>query len=196
MKTGFSRYLWVAWPLGALPLAAIVWQAASGALGPDAGEAFVKLLGWWALVMLLVCLTMRPAAQLLHVPGLVVWRRTFGLWAFFYVCLHFLGWATLLLGWDLSYLGQELSKRPYIIVGSLAWLALWPLALTSTRRARRRLGSKWNKLHSLIFPALGLAIIHQFWVQKSGFGETLVFVSVAAILIFYRLLHDHRLFKK
>ena len=138
MKT--KHWSWIAWPLGAVPLGGVLFLAITARLGPDPAETLVELLGWWSLVMLLVCLTMRPAAQLLHVPGLVVWRRTFGLWAFAYVCMHFLAWATLLLGWDLAYLGEELTRRPYIIVGMLAWLALWPLALTSTRRARRRMG--------------------------------------------------------
>ncbi|EKF74513.1 putative sulfite oxidase subunit YedZ [Alcanivorax hongdengensis A-11-3] len=194
MKTRY--WTWLAWPLGALPLGWIVWQAASGAMGPDPAETFVKAIGWWALVLILTCLSMRPASQLLKVPGLVIWRRTFGLWGFIYACLHFLAWATLLLGWDPSVLGQELTKRPYIVVGTLAWLAMWPLAATSTRKARRRLGRKWTKLHKLIFVTLVLAIIHQYWVQKSGYGETVVFASVAAVLLLYRLLKDRILVKK
>ena len=124
------QWTWVAWPLGAVPLAWVTYLAVSGQLGPDPAETLVELLGWWSLVCLLVCLAMRPTARLLKVPGLVIWRRTFGLWAFAYVSLHFLAWATLLLGWDPSFLGEEFTRRPYIIVGMGAWLALWPLALT------------------------------------------------------------------
>lgn len=193
MKT--KHWSWVAWPLGAVPLAGIIYLAISGQLGPDPAETLVELLGWWSLVMLLTCLTMRPAAQMIKVPGLVIWRRTFGLWAFAYVCMHFLAWATLLLGWDPGYLGEELTKRPYIIVGMLAWLALWPLALTSTRKSRRRMGQKWVKLHRLVFPALVLGLVHQSWVQKSGYGETLIFVSVAVILLLYRILHGRNMVK-
>lgn len=191
-----KHWTWVGWPLGALPLAWITMQAVGGQLGPDPAETLVELLGWWSLVMLLACLTMRPAAQLLKVPGLVIWRRTFGLWAFGYVCMHFLAWATLLLGWDPSFLGEELTKRPYIIIGMLAWLALWPLALTSTRQSRRRLGKKWGKLHRLIFPAVLLGLVHQSWVQKSGYGETLIFVSVLLILLLYRILHGRNMIRK
>lgn len=194
MKT--SQWSWVAWPLGGAPLGWIVYQAVSGQMGPDPGETLVKLLGWWALVLLLTCLTMRPAAQMLGIPGLVIWRRTFGLWAFGYVCLHFIAWGTLLLGWDAGYLAQELTKRPYIIVGTLGWLALWPLALTSTRKSRRRLGQKWVKLHRLVFVAVLLGLIHQSWVQKSGYGETLIFVSVAVILLLYRFLHGRKMISK
>ncbi len=190
------QWTWVAWPLGAVPLAWVTYLAVSGQLGPDPAETLVELLGWWSLVCLLVCLAMRPAAQLLKVSGLVIWRRTFGLWAFAYVSLHFLAWATLLLGWDPSFLGEELTRRPYIIVGMGAWLALWPLALTSTRKARRRLGRNWAKLHRLVFLAVLLALMHQSWVQKSGYGETLVFVGVTAILLLYRLLHGRNMVRK
>ena len=190
------QWTWVAWPLGAVPLAWVTYLAVSGQLGPDPAETLVELLGWWSLVCLLVCLAMRPAARLLKVPGLVIWRRTFGLWAFAYVSLHFLAWATLLLGWDPSFLGEELTRRPYIIVGMGAWLALWPLALTSTRKARRRLGRNWAKLHRLVFLAVLLALVHQSWVQKSGYGETLVFVGVTVILLLYRLLHGRNMVRK
>ncbi|GAA5111713.1 sulfite oxidase heme-binding subunit YedZ [Alloalcanivorax gelatiniphagus] len=182
-----KSWTWIAWPLGALPLAWVLWQGVTGGSGPDPVAALVNALGWWALVLLLVCLTMRPAARLLNIPALVIWRRTFGLWMFIYASLHFLAWATLILGWDPGRLATELSKRPYIIVGAAAWLALWPLALTSTRKARRRMGKRWVKLHRLIFLALPLALIHQFWVQKSGFGESLAFLAVALVLVGYRL---------
>ena len=194
MKTRY--WTWLGWPLGAVPLACLVLEAASGQLGPDPAEVFVERLGWWALVLLLTCLAMRPAAQLLRVPGLVVWRRTFGLLAVGYVSLHFLAWATLLLGWDPNYLGEELGKRPYIIVGLLGWLAMWPLAATSTRKARRRMGARWGKLHRLVFPAVILGVVHQSWVQKSGYGETLIFALVLAMLLIYRGLKDHRLSNK
>lgn len=190
------QWTWVGWPLGAVPLVWVTYLAVSGQLGPDPAETLVELLGWWSLVCLLVCLAMRPAAQLLKVSGLVIWRRTFGLWAFAYVSLHFLAWATLLLGWDPSFLGEEFTRRPYIIVGMGAWLALWPLALTSTRKARRRLGRNWAKLHRLVFLAVLLALVHQSWVQKSGYGETLVFVCVTVILLLYRLLHGRNMVRK
>lgn len=182
-----KAWTWIAWPLGALPLAWVLYEGLTGASGPDPVAALVNALGWWALVLLLVCLAMRPAAQLLNIPALVIWRRTFGLWMFIYASLHFLAWATLILGWDPGRLATELGKRPYIIVGAAAWLALWPLALTSTRKARRRLGKRWVKLHKLIFLALPLALVHQFWVQKSGFGESLAFLAVALVLVGYRL---------
>ena len=193
---GSRKWTWVAWPLGAVPLIWTLYKGVTGLSGPDPVEALILSLGWWALVLLLVCLSMRPAARLLNIPGLVVWRRTFGLWAFIYVCLHFAAWGTLDLGWNPGRLATELSKRPYIIVGTLAWLALWPLALTSTRKSRRRLGKRWVTLHRLIFVAVPLGIVHQFWVQKSGFGETVAFATAFLVLIGYRLLVSRGLIGK
>ncbi|TIR95816.1 MAG: sulfoxide reductase heme-binding subunit YedZ, partial [Mesorhizobium sp.] len=65
-----------------------------------------------------------------------------------------------ILGFDWSQLGVELSKRPYIIVGVMGFLGLLPLAITSNRYSQRRLGSRWKKLHRLVYPILGLGLLH------------------------------------
>ena len=183
-----GRHLWVVWPLGCMPFAVLLWQGLSGALGPDPTKTFVADLGWWAFVSLITCLVMRPLALKLGQPWLVPLRRTFGLLAFAYASLHLLAWAWLLLGWDPAFIGKELTKRPYIIVGFSAWLLMLPLALTSTRASRRRLGKRWVKLHRLVFPAVLLGLVHDIWIQKSGYGEQLVFGSIIFVLLGWRLL--------
>lgn len=182
-----SRQLWLLWPLGAAPFCWLLYQGLSGGLGPDPAKAFVATLGWWALVLLLATLTVRPATRLLNQPWLLQSRRTLGLLAFAYASVHLLAWLWLLLGWDWRYIGAELNKRPYILVGFSAWLLLLPLALTSTRASRRRMGHRWLVLHRLIFPAVVLGLLHDIWIQKSGYGEQLVFGLVLAVLLVWRL---------
>ena len=190
------RWTLLAWPLGLVPLGWLVWQVVQGALGPDPAETFVQELGWWGLVMLTLSLAMRPVAQLFSLPGVVVLRRTFGLLAFGYITLHLLTWLLLLLGLQWDYLWEELNKRPYILIGSLSWLLLVPLAVTSTRKQRRRLGKKWVKLHKLVFPAVVLGVLHHAWIQKSDYTETIIFALMVGLLFIYRLLKQKGAFKK
>ncbi|MDF1780986.1 MAG: sulfoxide reductase heme-binding subunit YedZ [Alcanivoracaceae bacterium] len=187
-----SKLLWVMWPLGCVPFVVLLWQGLSGALGPDPAKTFVAQLGWWAFIGLLLTLSARPLALWLKQPWLVALRRTFGLLSFAYASLHLIAWAWLLLGWDVRYIGDELSKRPYIIVGVSAWLCLLPLAVTSTRNSRRKLGKKWVRLHKLIFPAVLLVLVHDFWIQKSGYTEQVVFALVLFVLLGWRLMEYYK----
>ena len=59
-----------------------------------------------------------------------------------------------------------------------------------SRKSSRTRTARQRRLAALAWPlAVLLALVHQSWVQKSGYGETLVFVGVTAILLLYRLLH-------
>ena len=128
-----------------------LYQAWSSALGPDPGKVLVDRLGLGTLVLLLITLGMTPLQKLSGWPGWIAVRRQLGLWCFTYVVLHLSAYLVFILGLDWSQLGVELSKRPYIIVGSLGFIGLLALALTSNRYSQRRLGSRWKKLHRLVY---------------------------------------------
>lgn len=186
-RRGLSWWLWLLWPVGMVPFFVLLWRGLSGGLGPDPAKVFVANLGWWALVALILTLSVRPVAMTLNVSWLVKARRTLGLFAFFYASTHLLAWSWLLLGWDWAYIGEEINKRPYILVGLSAWLMLLPLAVTSTRASRRKLGARWQKLHQLIFPAVLLGLLHDTWIQKSGYQEQFLFAAALLVLFGWRL---------
>ena len=89
-------------------------------------------------------------------------------------------------GWSGALLAEELKERPYVLVGFSAWLAMLPLALTSTDRARRWLGRRWRQLHRLIYPATVLAWLHLFWLARSDVGEALVYGVIFVALLGWR----------
>lgn len=180
------RPYWLAWPLGLLPLALIVHAGLTGGLGADPAKELVSELGWWGLVWLLACLAVRPVVRVSGWSALFPLRRHLGLLAFVWLSLHFLAWSGLLLGWDVAGIAEEIVQRPYILAGFSAWLALVPLAVTSHRRARRRLGRRWQRLHRLVYPAAILGVLHDLWIQKSGFAEPLAFALVLAALLWWR----------
>jgi sulfoxide reductase heme-binding subunit YedZ len=139
------------------------------------------------LVMLLVVLAVTP------VRGLTGWniiqkvRRLIGLFAFFWVCLHFLVWIGLDQFFAWQYIGEDLVERPYIVVGFAAFLLLLPMALTSTRGWIRRLGKNWTRLHRAVYPAVLLGIVHYFWITKADDRWPTRALIVWLVLMAYRV---------
>ncbi|MQT87542.1 sulfoxide reductase heme-binding subunit YedZ, partial [Pseudomonas sp. FSL R10-2964] len=87
------------------------------------------------------------------------------------VVLHLCAYLFFVLGLDWSQLGVELSKRPYIIVGSLGALCSLALAVTSNRYSQRRMGASWKKLHRLVYVVVGLGLLHMLWIVRADLKE-------------------------
>lgn len=164
-----------------------LYQAWSAALGPDPGKVLVDRLGLGTLVLLLITLSMTPLQKLSGWPGWIAVRRQLGLWCFTYVVLHLSAYLVFILGLDWSQLGVELSKRPYIIVGSLGFVGLLLLALTSNRYSQRRLGIRWKKLHRLVYGILGLGLLHMLWIVRADLKEWAIYAAVGAFLLVLRV---------
>ncbi|WP_213880684.1 protein-methionine-sulfoxide reductase heme-binding subunit MsrQ [Pseudomonas sp. dw_358] len=164
-----------------------VYQAWLFALGPDPGKVLLDRLGLGTLILILVTLCMTPLQRLTGLSFWIVVRRQLGLWCFAYVCMHLAAYLVFVLGLEWGQLGVELRKRPYIIVGSLAWVCLFVLALTSNRFSQRRLGSRWRRLHKLIYGALGLGLLHFLWVVRADLAEWSVYAAIGCLLIVLRV---------
>lgn len=180
------------WRIGVFIAAAIwpllwLYQAWADVLGPDPGKVLVDRLGQGTLVLLLITLSMTPLQKLTGWPGWIAVRRQLGLWCFAYVVLHLSGYTAFILGFDWSQLGIELRKRPYIIVGALGFLCLSALAVTSNRYSQRRLGSRWKKLHRLVYVVLGVGLLHMLWIVRADLKEWAIYASIGALLLVLRL---------
>ncbi len=180
------------WRIGVF-IAAAVWpllwlyQAWTDVLGPDPGKVLVDRLGFGTLVLLLITLGLTPLQKLTGWAGWIAVRRQLGLWCFAYVVLHLSGYTTFILGFDWSQLGVELRKRPYIIVGTLGFLCLLALAVTSNRYSQRRLGVRWKRLHRLVYVILGLGLLHMLWIVRADLKEWVVYASIGALLLVLRI---------
>jgi sulfoxide reductase heme-binding subunit YedZ len=164
-----------------------LYQAWVFDLGPDPGKVLVDRLGLGTLVLLLITLAMTPLQRMSGWAGWISVRRQLGLWCFAYVVLHMLAYGFFILGFDWAQLGVELVKRPYIIVGSLAFLGLLVLALTSNRYSQRRLGARWKKLHRLAYVILGLGLLHMLWIVRADLKEWAVYASIGGVLLLMRV---------
>jgi sulfoxide reductase heme-binding subunit YedZ len=83
--------------------------------------------------------------------------------------------------------GADILKRPYITIGMLALLLLIPLAVTSTNGMMRRLGRRWGVLHRLVYVVGALALWHFWWQVKADIREPLIYVTIFAALMAWRL---------
>ena len=176
--------------LGALaPLALIVagiFEFAGQSLGPNPIREILHVTGKTSLNLLLITLCATPLRELTGQTWWVRPRRLLGLMAFTYALLHFLVYAVLELELQLGELGRELARRPYILVGTVALLALIPLAITSTDRMMRRMGRRWQRLHRLIYPITALGIWHYYWQVKADIREPLIYLGLLALLLAWR----------
>jgi len=123
---------------------------------------------------------------------LLRFRRMFGLFAFFYVLLHFLAYAGLDQRFALALILEDIAERPYITVGMTALVLLLPLALTSTKGMMRRLGKRWQKLHRLIYVIGILGVWHFYWQVKLDTLEPLVYAGILTALLAFRLVDWRR----
>lgn len=172
----------IAWVGVAAPA---VWLLA-GPLGPNPVRELLHFTGKTSLNLLMLTLLVSP---LRSITGQAVWqrpRRLLGVAAFVYALLHFLVYAVLELDLDFSDLARELTRRPYIIIGTLALLGLVPLAATSTDRMMRRLGRRWQTLHWLVYPITVLAIWHYYWQVKADIREPLWYAGALSVLLAWR----------
>lgn len=173
-----------------IPLASLIARAfglAGPSLGANPVEKIQDTLGIWGLRFLLITLAVTPLRDWFGAPWLVQLRRMLGLYAFFYVLLHFLNWLILDQGMYWSGIVADIAKRPFITIGFAALLMLIPLAVTSTNGMMRRLGKRWKTLHRLIYPIVLLGVWHYYWQVKADVREPLIYLAVALVLLGWRI---------
>lgn len=171
------------------PAVRLAAGAIRGALGPNPIEKLTHETGAWALRFLLLSLAVTPARRLLGLSVLAPWRRTLGLAAFGYACLHVAVYAVLDLELDWATIGEDIAERPYITIGFATFLCLVPLAASSTRAAVRRLGGRrWRRLHQIVYLAAVGAVVHFLWLVKADLREPQVHAAILAALLAVRLL--------
>ena len=176
--------------LGLLPLGWLVWGIANDQLGANPAEALIRSLGDWTIRALVLVLAVTPLRVVGGWPALARLRRMLGLFVFFYASLHWLAYVWLDMGFDWSEVWADVPKRPFILVGTLAWLMLLAMAITSFNRAIRALGAAaWQRLHRSVYAVALLAILHFFWMRagKNDFAEVFVYAGLLAALLGWRL---------
>lgn len=191
-----------------------LYRSGALALDPDPVARITHFTGNWALWMLLVSLAITPVRRLSpQIAWLIRLRRLLGLYAFFYASLHLATYIFLFSGYDLPSvlaatraghpgaifeewkqiwptIWDDVLKRRFIQVGFLAWLILLALALTSPSFMLRVIGGKsWQRLHRLVYVAAIAAVIHYWWLVKTGVRTPWKVTAVLATLFLARMIY-------
>jgi sulfoxide reductase heme-binding subunit YedZ len=178
-----------------IPAALLLWNAyvvvrgSAGltALGADPVRALEIRTGLWTIRFLAITLAVTPVRQLSGVGPLAKYRRMFGLFTFFYACLHVSTWVGVDWFFDVDAMVHEVVKHKYILVGMATFLMLIPLALTSTNAAVRRLGgARWARLHRLVYVVAITATVHYLWAVKKDTLFPLAYLATFLVLLGYR----------
>jgi sulfoxide reductase heme-binding subunit YedZ len=171
-----------------VPFIELVWRAFHSGLGANPVEFVQHATGDWTLRFLIFTLSITPLRKLLNLPDLIRFRRMLGLFAFFYVCLHFLTYLGPDQSFDLTGMWKDVAKRPYVTVGFTAFVLLIPLALTSTAWSIRRLGGRrWRQLHRAIYISAICGVVHYYWLVKSDVRKPLFYAALVSLLLAWRI---------
>ena len=184
-----QRVKWALIFLGMLPLMRLVVGYFTNQLGANPIELITRSTGTWTLVGLAVTLSITPLRKLLSWPWLVRLRRTAGLLAFFYVCLHFTTYIWFDRFFDVQDIVKDVIKRPFITVGFAAFLLFIPLAVTSNNTLIKKLGAKlWQRIHYLVYLIAILGVIHYWWLVKKDLTQPIIYACVFAVLLGLRVM--------
>lgn len=171
-----------------IPLILLVKNALTGNLSANPIDDFTDTTGTWTLRFLMLTLSVTPLRKLTKWNWLLQFRRMVGLFAFFYVALHFTTYVYLDQFFDWSEIIADVGKRPFITVGFASFLMMIPLAATSTDRITKWMGARrWHLLHKLVYLIATGGVIHYLWLVKADMQRPLTYGAILAILLGYRL---------
>ena len=187
-REGRRRLLRVTYhAVGLFPLAWLLFDFWFGLLGAEPIRAMILRTGKASIVMLTLSLACTPAGYLFRWRDATTVRRPLGLYAFMYVCIHFLIFVWLDYALIVPLIVEEIVARRYALVGFAAFLLLIPLAVTSTKGWQKRLGKRWKTLHKAVYLIAVLAVVHYIWLVKNAYTQPLLFAAVVGLLLLLRV---------
>tara|TARA_B100000674_G_C37751610_1_gene873658 strand:+ start:109 stop:717 length:609 start_codon:yes stop_codon:yes gene_type:complete len=185
----FNRSKPILFLLILFPSALWVYQFIAGNLGVNPIERLMDEFGLMALRLIILTLMISTIANIRQLKSIVVFRRMIGLFAFYYVCLHFSTYIFLDHFFDIEFIIKDIIKRPFITFGFISFLCLIPLALTSTNKMVKRLSYKlWKKIHYLIYPAAILSSFHFYVLVRADKTEPMIYMGIIVLLLFERII--------
>lgn len=149
-----------------LPLVYLLYAFYANKLTINPVQDLEQILGRIAIYWMVATLAVTPLYTLTGLRDLPGRRRTVGLYAFLYTCLHLLVFFGLDYAFKFTQIWNLVTGKVYLLVGVLAVILLIPLAVTSFDYFIRKMGRNWKRLHWLVYPAVVVSILHYALAQK------------------------------
>lgn len=175
------------WALCLAPIAIWTYQGFNAQLGANPVDRIQNETGLVTIRLLMLTLAVTPLRRITGWNWTIKFRRLLGLFTFFYASIHLLVYSVADHQMDIAEIVTDVIKRPFILLGMAGFLALVPLAITSTAGWIRRMGGKnWNRLHKLIY-FTGVAGVIHFWLRvKKDHSEPNLYIAILAVLLAIR----------
>ena len=177
-----------------IPLAVLVFDYLGDNLGFYPAQEVTARTGKLAIIFLMLSLSCTPLHTLTKYAPVIKLRRPLGLYAFMYAFLHLISFTGLDYRFNWAELLRYAVEKRYIFVGLAAFTILFLLAMTSSKKSMVWLGKNWKRLHSLVYIAAPLAVLHFAWLVKGNLStlsgdilQPLLFAILTTLLLFLRI---------
>lgn len=197
MKKLFNRYtpLQIAMHIyGWSVLVILIYKYLTNDLSADPVQYLERRTGHHAIALLIMSLACTPLNTLFKWSELLKRRRALGLYAFMYATIHVLIYLDLDFGLAWSFILQNFTQDPRLVVGLIAFLLLIPLATTSFDIWKKRLGKNWKRLHKVVYAIVPLAVLHFAWNKKGDIftaqgdiAQPLAYALIVIVLLIMRI---------
>lgn len=176
-----------------IPILIWVWNLYSGQVGADPAKELNHQTGEVALYFLLLNLfagiLISYKVKMPH-PLIMLYqeRRWLGVTSFCFLVFHVLLYL-LLEGFELK-AWEQIYTKTYLIFGSLAWIGMLILAVTSNDFSVRKLGfKKWKFIHKFVYFVSALITVHVLLIEKTDLIKYGLIFAALWILQISRWLH-------
>jgi sulfoxide reductase heme-binding subunit YedZ len=167
-----------------VPAVMLLREASERSFSANAIELVTRQSGDWTIGFLILALAITPLRRFLNLPDLIRFRRTLGLFAFFYGCLHLGAWRA----FKLDRLSDAAFNVWGLRIGFIGLAVMLPLAITSTDSWIRWLGGKrWRALHTLAYLSAFAGLVHYWLLPNTGIWKPLSYSAIVALLLLLRI---------
>ena len=178
---------WLVILLAFLPFFHLLFSFFTNNLTADPIRTITIRTGWYALVFLFLTLVISPITLITKQKFQVNLRKIFGLMTFFYAFLHFLNFAWYDFGLNPDLILNELTTKPFIILGALALLDLLVLFIISFDPIKKKLGKIWFTLQKTLYFTSVIILTHFYLAKKGDKTLPLVFAAIFLVFLIFRI---------
>ncbi len=149
-----------------LPLAKLIFDFLTNNFSPNPIQDLEQQTGFAAITLLILSLAITPLRTLFNWRAPAKYRRVLGLYAFLYATLHVTVYFAIDYAFDFSLLFEATLEKRYTLIGTISYLLLIPLAITSYKWGMKKIGKNWKKLHKTVYLIAPMLILHFAWARK------------------------------